>query len=185
MKTVYLDTNTLLSPFHAGDPYQSEAASILAYLKMIKVISHIGLVELSSTISRLRARRELQLPEEVEAALSSLELSKQAYSILLFILKHSGVTVLVPNALIRLHLNGFEIRMSSMFVEALNLAPKATLRTLDNLHIASLIGLLKERHTISYLITGDGELLNARTRITNATGIPVVSPQDLIKLEPL
>jgi hypothetical protein len=168
-----------------GDPYQSAAESILASRNLVKAISHIGLIELSSTISRLRARKELQFPEEVEAALSSLDHAKQAYSILLFILKQSGVTILVPNALIKLHLNGLEVRISSMFVEALDLAPKALLRTLDNLHIASLIGLLKEGHSIRYLVTGDEELLKARKTVTSVTGVPVISPPDLIKLEPM
>lgn len=185
MKSVYLDTNVILSPFHTGDPYQPSAASILASNRLVKVISHIGLIELSSTISRLRARAEIQLPNEVERALSSLDQSKQTHSILLFILKHSGVTILVPNTMIKLRLDGFDIRISSMFVEALDLAPKALLRTLDNLHIASLIGLMREGHNIQYLVTGDEELLKARRAVTSATGIPVVSPQDLVELEPL
>ncbi len=185
MKTVYLDTNVILSPYHMGDPYRSAATSVLASRNLVKAISHIGLTELSSTISRLRARKELQLPEEVETVLLSLDVERQAYSILLFMLKRSGITVLVPNALIKLRLNNHDIKVSSMFVEALNLAPKALLRTLDNLHIASLIGLLKEGHSIHYLVTGDEELLKARRTVTNVTGIPVLSPQDLIKLEPL
>jgi len=72
-----------------------------------------------------------------------------------------------------------------MFVEALDLAPKALLRTLDNLHIASLIGLLKEGHGIRYLVTGDEELLKARKTVTSVTSVPVISPPDLIKLEPM
>jgi len=114
-----------------------------------------------------------------------LDQNKQTHSILLFILKHSGVTILVPNTLIKLRLDGFDIRISSMFVEALDLAPKALLRTLDNLHIASLIDLPREGHNIQYLVTGDEELLKARKTVTSATGIPVVSPQDLAELEPL
>jgi len=146
VKMIYLDTSVVLSPFHMGDPYKSAAGSILTSKNLVKAISHIGLIELSSTISRLRARGELQVPKEVEKALSSLDFSKQTYSVLLFMLKHSGVKVLVPNALIKLHLNGFNIKISTMLVEALDLAPKALLRTLDNLHVASLIGLVKEGH---------------------------------------
>jgi ribosomal protein S13 len=166
-----------------GDPYQSASESILASRNLVKAISHIGLIELSSTISRLRAREELQVPKEVEKALSILDFGKQTYSLLLFMLKHGDVKVLVPNALIKLHLNGFDVKMSTMLVEALDLAPKALLKTLDNLHVASLTSLVKEGHSIHYMVTGDEELLRVRKTVTNITGIPIVSPQDLVKLE--
>jgi len=56
---------------------------------------------------------------------------------------------------------------------------------LDNLHAASLISLLREGHNIHYLVIGDEELLKVRRAVTYSTNIPVVSPQDLVKLEPV
>lgn len=185
MKTVYLDTSIILSPHHRGDPYHAESLSILTSRGLSRITSHIGLIELSSVVSRLRARGEIQLPSEVESALSSLDFDKQVYSILLFMLRRGDVKVRVPDALVNLRLGETEISLSTMFIEAFNLAPRALLKTLDNLHVACLLGLLKEGQSIHYMVTGDEELLKSRKRITELTSVPVASPRDLATLEPL
>jgi len=185
VKTVYLDTGVILSPYHPGDAYQAHSLSILSSRAVTKTTSHVGLIELSATISRLRARDEIQLPNEVESALSSLDFSKQVYSILLFLLRYGNVKVLVPDTVVTLNLENVRLSLSSMFVEAFNLAPRTLLRTLDNLHVASLYSLLREGHSIQYMVTGDEELLKSRKKITELTNVPVTSPTDLINLEPL
>lgn len=185
MKTVYLDTSVILSPYHREDPYQAESLSILTSKRLSRVTSHIGLIELSSVISRLRARREIRLPTEVESALSSLDFDRQVYSILLFMLRRGDVRIMVPDIVVSLHLDDIELSLGRMFIEAFNLAPKALLKTLDNLHVACLLSLLKEGHPIHYMVTGDEEMLKARSRITELTNVPVTSPPDLVRLEPL
>lgn len=185
MKTVYLDTSVVVSPYHPGDPYQAHSLSILTSQVLTKTISHIGLIELSATVSRLRVANEIQLPTEVESTLSSLDFSKQVYSILLFMLKRGDVKVLVPDIIVTLNLEDLRLNLSSIFVEAFNLAPRTLLKTLDNLHVASLHSLLKEGHSIHYMVTGDEEILKARKNITKLTNVPVTSPSELIELEPL
>lgn len=145
---VYLDTGVILSPYHPGDPYQAHSLSILTSRAITKTTSHIGLIELSATISRLRARDDIQLPNEVESALASLDFNKQVYSMLLFMLANGNVRVSVPDTIVTLNLENNRLSLSSMFVEAFNLAPRSFLKTLDNLHVASLYSLLKEGHVI-------------------------------------
>jgi len=183
VKTVYLDTSVILSPYHRGDSYRAESSSILASRGLTKAISHIGLIELAATVSRLRARKEIKLPDEVESILSSLDLNKQVYSLVLFMLKHGNVRVQVPDTIINLHLEDIEVSLSSMFVEAFNLAPRTLLKSLDNLHVASLLSLSKEGQVIHYIVTGDEELLKARKKIVELTNIPVTSPRELVSLE--
>lgn len=185
MKTIYLDTSVLISPYHATDPYQTQSSEILTSRKITKTTSHIGLIELSATVSRLRAANQIQLPEEVETPLSQLAFDKQVYAILLFILRHGNVTVLVPDTTLTLTLENVRLNMSSTFIDAFKLAPKILLKTLDNLHVASLHSLLNDGHTIHYMVTGDEDLLRAGKEITELTNVTVISPTDIAKLEPL
>jgi len=185
VKTVYLDTGVILSPYHKGDRYQAHSLSILTSKAITKATSHIGLIELSAAISRLRAAGEIRLPQDVASAISSLEFSKQVYSILLFILRHGNVRILVPDIIVALNLETFRLNLSSMLVEAFNLGPRTLLKTLDNLHVASVHSLLRQGHTIHYMVTADEEVLKARRKITELTNVPVISPRDLASLEPL
>jgi len=185
LKTVYLDTSVIISPYHILDPYQTESSSILASRVITKTTSHIGLIELSATIARLRAAKQIQLPDEAESALAHLDFDKQVYTILLFMLRKGNVRVLVPDTILTLNLEHITLNMSSMFIEAFKLAPKSLLKTLDNLHVASVYSLLKDGHTIHYIVTGDEELLRMGKKITELTNATVISPTDITKLEPL
>ena len=100
-------------------------------------------------------------------------------------LRTGNVRVLAPDTILTLNLEHFTLNMSSMFIEAFKLAPKMLLKTLDNLHVASVYSLLKEGNTINYMVTGDEELLRVRKKITELTNVTVISPTDMIKLEPL
>jgi len=185
VKTVYLDTNVIISPYHILDPYQTESSSILASRVITKTTSHIALIELSATVARLRAANQIQLPDEVESALSHLDFEKQVYTIILFMLRKGNVRVLVPDTILTLSLEHVTLNLSSMFIEAFKLAPKMLLKTLDNLHVAAVYSLLKEGNTINYMVTGDEELLRVRKKITELTNVTVISPTDITKLEPL
>lgn len=185
MKTLYLDTSVILSPYHQGDPYQAESLSIATSEGLTKITSHIGLIELASAISRLRSRKEIQLPPEVESSLAPLDFNNQVYTILLFMLKRGNTRVMVPDTVVNLQLGDMELSLSTMFVETFNMAPRTLLRTLDNLHVACLLTLLRERQSIHYMVTADEELLKARKKITELTSIPVASPHDLTNIEPL
>jgi len=185
LKTIYLDTSVIISPYHTLDPYQTESASILASRTITKTTSHIGLIELSATVARLRAANQIQLPEEAESALSRLDFEKQVYTIIIFMLRHGNVRVLVPDGILTLTLENLRLNLSSMFIEAFKLAPKTLLKTLDNLHVASLYSLLKEDHVIHYMVTCDEELLRLGKKITELTNVTVTSPSDITKLEPL
>jgi N-dimethylarginine dimethylaminohydrolase len=72
-----------------------------------------------------------------------------------------------------------------MFVETFTMAPRTLLRTLDNLHLACLLTMLREGQTIHYMVTADEELLKARKKMTELTSVPVASPRDLLNIEPL
>jgi len=133
----------------------------------------------------MRSRKEIQLPPEVESSLASLDFNKQVFSILLFMLRRGNTRVMVPDTVVNLQLGDIELSLSTMFVETFNMAPRTLLRTLDNLHVACLLTLLRERQSIHYMVTADEELLKARKKITELTSIPVASPHDLINIEPL
>ena len=185
MKTVYLDTSVILSPYHQGDPYQAESLSIIASEGLTRITSHIGLIELASAISRLRSRKEIQVPPEVESSLASLDFSKQVYSILLFMIKRGDIRIMVPDTVVNLQMGDIELSLSTMFVETFNMAPRTLLRTLDNLHLACLLTMLREGQSIHYMVTADEELLKARKKMTELTSVPVTSPRDLLNIEPL
>ena len=78
------------------------------------------------------------------------------------------------------------IEFHLFFSKAYQIAPFFSLRTLDNLQIASALNLKEIRNIdIDYFATTDENILNQAKKILELTNLTIIHPKDLIKIEHL
>jgi predicted nucleic acid-binding protein len=163
----YLDTSVIIAYCVEGDPHHNKAVNIVEKLSQNKFYgSPITLVELYSVISRNIQKYEL--PPGIE------EITNYKIKLL--------ITVKYFLQLIPLHLTSDEAKLGDFdqlklfhkFLDAIDLADKLKLRTLDLLHIVY-AGQLARKGLIKYFITFDSDLLDKKEAILENAGVEVIT----------
>ncbi len=157
----YIDTSVIVAALDPQDPRMEKARSLLGE-KGDKVVSEIVLVELASLLSR---RTEITRTLAARLGLSGEE---AVVAVILYILRRFGLRYRGVSGAARLPLLG---RVYQPVATAIELAPRAKLRTLDLLHIAY-AKLLKERgEAVERLVTMDKGFEKARRALREDLGI--------------
>jgi predicted nucleic acid-binding protein len=181
LKETYLDTNVLLSPFHAGDSFASESLRILRTRRIYKVTSPVTLVELCATVSRLRREGTLAFEKQIEESLNRLGPSEQVYALALFFLSFGSVKVIGMDTVAKAPFDDLSFATLLEFMEACRIAPLTLLRSLDNVHIAAVKVMKRQGRTIDYLVTCDKGILGRREELRRTVDVPVLSPAELVE----
>ncbi len=184
MKSIYIDTSVILAKYKPNDNIHGDAKIMFKSKKLKHIISHITLIELASVISR--NFKQIKIGDLASKELLDFTFREKVYFLLRYILEENLLNIF--------HYNGkdsipyFEALESifSDYSQAIFLAPISKLRTLDNLHIASLKNIIFSKNlSINYFVTGDEEILKNRNKLKSYLDLLIVSPQTLIELEAL
>jgi predicted nucleic acid-binding protein len=163
----YLDTSVIIAYCVEGDPHHNKAVNIVEKLRQDKFYgSPITLIELYSVISRNIQR--YRLPPDIE------EITNHKIKLL--------ITVQYFLHLIPLHLISDEAKLRDFdqlklfhkFLDAIDLADRLKLRTLDLLHIVY-ADQLAEKKLIKYFVTFDSDFLDKKEVILENTGVEVIT----------
>jgi predicted nucleic acid-binding protein len=163
----YLDTSVIIAYCVEGDPHHNKAENIVEKLRQNKFYgSPITLVELYSVISRNIQR--YKLPPDIE------EIANHKIKLL--------VTVKYFLQLIPIHLTSDEAKLRDFeqlklfhkFFDAIELADKLKLRTLDLLHIVYAAQLAK-KELIKYFVTFDYDFFDKKEAILENTKVEVIT----------
>jgi predicted nucleic acid-binding protein len=163
----YLDTSVIIAYCVKGDPHHNKAVNIIEKLREYKFYgSPITLVELYSVISRNIQR--YVLPPGIEEVTNHK--SKLLITVKYFL-------QLIPIHLIsdEAKLRDFDqLKLFHKFFDAIELADKLKLRTLDLLHIVY-AGQLAKKRLIKYFVTFDSDFLDKKEIILENTGVEVIT----------
>ena len=181
MKEIYLDTNVLLSPFHAGDPFAAQCLQILRTKRIAKVTSPLTFVELCAVISKLRHEGVLVLERQIEDRLSKLKPSGQVYALATFFLSFGSVKIAGMDTVVETSFDGFSVTTLLEFMEACSVAPSTLLRSLDNIHLAAVNIMVRQGRTIESFVTCDRGILERGEELKKVIDVPVVSPAGLVE----
>jgi|YelNatPaOPRAMG01_1025707.scaffolds.fasta_scaffold54672_3 predicted nucleic acid-binding protein len=164
----YLDTDVILAYCIDGDPQHSKAVNILEKLRQNTnrfYVSPLTLVELYSVLSR--NIQSYKLPPGIEELTNHR--SKLRTTITYFL---QLLSINIPSDEAKLtDLDG--LKLFHKFLEAIDLATKLKLKTLDLLHIAYASQLAKKK-LIQFFITFDSKILENKEAILKNTGIEVI-----------
>ncbi len=184
MKTVYLDTNILLTLLrHAEDEY-NHVIELAKQKHLNFVTGTITIPELSSVLSREYDSIKEGINELEKLELESLTVEEQIKVLIRFLLEWFHTTILEdlsPEP--GIFVNTF-FRINPIFKLAYQQSYRIKLRSLDNIHFAT-ARLYDEflGRRIYYLVTSDRNFLSKRAECQAISKILVINPQTLADLE--
>ena len=165
MALMYLDTNVIIAVYKPNDPLYRDANKLFGKSHSF-VISPITIIELYSALSRIKPHMKLR--EEFK----NINLD----TLLVYIITDLKLKVITKTYITKLQLPNQMVKIPLEYYISIKLAEKIKLKTLDLLHIAYAY-ILKEE--ISYFVTGDRDIIQAKKRIKQQTGIEVKSPKEI------
>ncbi len=157
----YIDTSIIVAALDPQDPRLKKARALLEEEEN-KIISEIVLAELASIIARR---------EEITASMANklgTTREEAVVAILLYILHRFKLRYKTTEGTARLPLLG---RVQKPIATAIELAPRARLRTLDLLHIAYAKLIKDEGEPIQRIITADSNFEKTREMLKEEIGI--------------
>lgn len=179
MKTLYLDTNVMLSKWVLTDPFHEDSKKIINAIQNSKIkglFSGLGLAEVASVVERQQEKFSGEIEKELKLGtefikkitmITNLEICDIIYPI-------NSIIANENKELSIIHWQCFEV------------ASKIHLKTLDNLHIAIITLLEKIKgKKIDYFITSDKEIVSKANQIKKEYGFAVLQPNQLVTLEGL
>ncbi len=176
----YMDTNVFLARFKPDDPYHSSCQKIVRELGkegLRGCTSSLAILEVASVTSRSIETRSGSLHE------LGVQDRGRVISALIKRLMRLNLVFVDPLDDVQLLSEGKSVRMPALLHGALNLTYNVGLRTLDCMHIASLIcarRLLDEE--IRFFVTGDADFLQRKKRLREITGSSFVDPDEFVTL---
>ena len=182
MKGVYLDTSVVLTRYAPSDPYHAAVTTLFEAVEGQEVTaatSTLTLVELASSVARAYEKfvkeEKIEIPKEKLVAAYTKRVAKIP-----------NLQLFTVDGEVGVQLNGVLIKLPLLFARALEIAPRTSLKSLDNLHLAAANLALKILGLkIDYLVTQDDEMLKRRGEIRRIIEIPVASPNEIVELEGL
>jgi len=166
----YLDTNVIIAYCINGDPQHNKAVNIVEKLRQNTnkfYASTLTLVELYSLVSR--NIQKYKLPPGIEELTNHR--SKLRATIIYFLKLLSLHIVSDEGKLISIDLD--HLKLFCKFSDAINLATKLKLKTLDLLHLAY-ARQLAVKGLVKFFITFDSQILENKETILKDVGIEVV-----------
>jgi len=176
----YMDTNVFLARFKPDDPYNRSCETIVGELGrggLRACTSSLTILEVASVTSRTIEARSGSLREP------SMQDRGRVISALIKRLMRLNLVFVDPSGDVQLPLEGKSVGMPTLLHSALNLTYAIGLRSLDCMHIASLIcagNLLDEE--VRFFVTGDADFLDKRKRLGELTGSSFVDPDEFVTL---
>jgi predicted nucleic acid-binding protein len=171
---LYLDTNVILARWAPQEAHHSDAKKILQAVEEGKaeaVTSTLTLLEVVSTTSRAFDRFKDAKPmkrEEISGAYLKRVVNTRNLSLIPF---GGDVTLNVDDR---------GVNVPALLAVALEVASKTGVKTLDNIHVASVyVASRISGHRVDYLVTLDEDMLRRRTEIEGLTGVKVAAPGEL------
>ncbi len=177
MSTIYLDTSVLIASLKPKDKDHICARKILDS-GLTKKISYITVTEMISVVSRLIQACQIQLSDEARELLDPLSFDKKIKAIVLYIILRYNINVIGCLGVVHSGIDRVELPIE--FAEAIKIAPKTRLKTLDNLHIAT-FKLNKKPECLDFLVTGDRDMLNKAAEIREIIETLILSPEEASK----
>jgi len=164
----YLDTSVIIAYCIEGDPHHDKAVKVIEKLKEKNKLyaSALTLVELYSWLSR--NIQKYRLPPGIEEV---MDYEGKLRLTVTYCLQSLPIQIFSDE--VKLTSIG-ELKLFHKFSEAINLAAKLKLRTLDLLHITYIIQLAEKEH-VKLFVTFDSDILNKKEIIQKYTGIWIVS----------
>lgn len=176
----YMDSNVFLARFKPDDPYHASCETIVAELArggLRACTSSLTILEIASVTSRTIEARSGSLRE------LGMQDRGRVISALVKRLMRLNLVFVDPSGDIRLPLKGKTVGMPALLHGALNLTYAIGLRSLDCMHVASLIcasNLLDEE--VRFFVTGDADFLEKKKRLGEMTGSSFVDPDEFVRL---
>jgi len=163
----YLDTSVIVAYCFEGDPHHSKAVKIVEKLKETNKFfaSTLTQVELYSWLSR--NIQKYKLPPGIEEI---LDYENKLRLTVTYCLQILPISIFSDEAKLTSIGN---LKLFHKFFEAINLAAKLKLRTLDLLHITYATQLAKGGY-VEFFITFDSDILNRKETIQESTGIKII-----------
>ncbi|MHA1971512.1 MAG: type II toxin-antitoxin system VapC family toxin [Candidatus Hodarchaeales archaeon] len=179
MKSVYLDTNVILAQWVPTDPFYESSKRICQAVEgsiIIGFFSGLGLAEVSSVVERQQQKFSNEINEKTR-------LSTEYHRRIVRIDNLKIIDIMSPYNII---ISEKKYKLNVINWQVFDIAAKMRLKTLDNLHIATIILLNKIKgKNIDFFITGDKELLTKSYEVKKEYGFSIVSPEQFITLEGL
>ncbi|NHJ03163.1 MAG: PIN domain-containing protein [Candidatus Heimdallarchaeota archaeon] len=179
MKNTYIDTSILLANWVKTDPFHEECKKVIEAIKtrtIYGIISGLGLVEISSVVERQQNKFLPKLPPNIS-------LTAEYLKRIIMVPNLEIIDIFLPKSAL---IAGSKIELSLVYLQAIDLAPKFHLKTLDNLHLATCVLINRTtRKSIDYFVSGDQEIVSKAHQLKSEYGFSSVFPDELIKLEGL
>jgi len=162
---IYVDTGILLANVIINDPNHERAQALLKTFKNNEfIVSELSIVEMFSVLSRNLDLIEIRGVDLKESP------SRIIKAIVLLALKKINASVLMQKEkLMSYKLGKCNLKMHSMYIEAVELSKKIKLKTLDLLHIA-----LAKQLNAEIFLTLDKDILKKASSITKETEIKII-----------
>lgn len=177
MSIIYVDTSIIIAKYKKQDEYYKYANQILNPDKNKKCISHITLVELSSVLSRNIDNIHLSEIEELDA----LSDKEKILFMIKYIIADCGFKIYNFTGLNEISSIIPKDQISMDYQQAINISMKSKLRTLDNLHFATVKNIVTFKGiNIEYFLTGDHEILE-NTEISDILDMQIIHPKEYIE----
>jgi predicted nucleic acid-binding protein len=179
MKRIYLDTNILLTLWAPVDPFFHSCIQIRKAIEKKEInalFSGFGLAEVASVVER--QKRKFSVKDPVESTLA-IEFVKKITLI-------KNLEIIDDFVTYNIDIQDNMVNISSSHWLCIDVAKNIGLKTLDNLHIASLLSIQNmSGKNVDYFVTNDREILSKANLIKKRYKVSVVASDNLISLEGL
>ena len=181
MKTLYLDTNIILTRYAPDEPQHEATEKIIVEVdagKLAAVTSVLTLVEIASVTSRAH--------EKTAEASAAMKREEIVTAFIRRVADIQNLTFIPIGGEISIRIAEQHVKLSALLAVALEIAPRTGLKTLDNLHLASAIVASRTYgQKIDYFATLDEEIRKRSEVVRSLINAPVLTPAELVEIENL
>lgn len=182
MKNIYLDTAIIISYIKKDDIFYPLSKKIMDSNIINRIGSTITVIEISSVISR--QFNNLEFSETKISNWNELNLVEKKSLIISYFLNILPIKFYYCSGSEKFKIQEKWIEFHLSFSKVYRIAPFFSLKTLDNLQIASALNIKEIRNVdIDYFVTTDETILNQAKKIQEMTDLTILHPKDLIKIE--
>ena len=183
MISAYIDTSAILATYIPNDPHSASCRKFFEETEIEKLASSLSMLELSCIFSRLLEANEVEVPPQIEALLKELSNEENVQALVEYAITNCKLRIVDVDPIpMTVSLIGSPIKISHIYLKALELASKLRLKTLNTLHLAHILCLKDEGMQIEYLVTDDKEILARGDRISGMLKSRVLSSEETFTL---
>ena len=177
--SAYVDTSVILAKYIPNDPDSASCRKFFKEIEVEKLASSLSLSELGCIFSRLLEAKEVEVPPQIEALLKELSKEENVQALVEYAITDCKLRIVDVDPIpMTVSLVGSPIKISHIYLKALELASKMRLKTLDTLHLAHISCLKDEGMQIEYLVTNDKEILARGDQISGMLKSRVLSSEE-------